>query len=118
VTNPFGLDKWNEAGWKPPTPHEVLGLLMTIATAIPLLGITPTGSLGTKLCELLSLACGGMGIASARNYISPTTRSKLEGLDARAMRPNAPTTIYTSAGTDINVATANVTPTPPRKTEP
>jgi hypothetical protein len=118
VTNPFGLDKWNEAGWKPPTPHEVLGVLMTIATVMPVLGITPPGSMSGKLCELLALVCGGMGIASARNYISPTTRQKLFDLDARALKPNTQTTVYASSGTDINIAAATVTPPIPRKTEP
>ena len=108
MTNPFGISKWTEAGWKPPTPHEVLGVLMTASTAIPLLGITPPGSVGAKLCELLSLVCGGMGIASARNYMSPQALNKLQRIDARALQPNAQTTVYMQPGSDINVGRATL----------
>lgn len=85
MTNPFGVAKWYEAGWRPPTPHQVLGLLMAVAIGIPIIGLAEHNSVLAKLCELFALVCGGTGIVSAKNHLSPQILSKLEAVDARAL---------------------------------
>lgn len=85
MTNPFGLAKWHEAGWRPPTPHEVYRIALIVSCAIPIVGIAPAGSLFAKICELVALVCGSQGISAARNFISPQIRRKLEAVDARVI---------------------------------
>ena len=110
MTNPFGVDRWSEAGWGPPTPHQVLAGLMLIAACVALTGVGP-GWL-TKLCVAITAGSGGAGIASAKNHLSPQILSKLKAVDARALEQPAPQTrIYAATGSDINVTATEVNTT-------
>ncbi len=110
MTNPFGVAKWNDAGWRPPTPHEVYSFLSIVSIAVPILGITPPGSMATKVCELLALVCGQRGIAAAKNFLSPQVLRKLEAADERAFAPNSTTTINAQGGPIRVAGDVSVTP--------
>lgn len=83
MTNPFGVDHWRDAGWRPPTPHQVLAFLMLTAACVAVTGIGPDWL--AKLCVVLTAGTGGAGISAAKNYLSPQVRNKLEAVDARAL---------------------------------
>lgn len=83
MTNPFGLSRWHDAGWGPPTPHQVLAWLMLGAACVAVTGVGPVWL--AKLCVVLTAGTGGAGIYSAKNYLSPQVRTKLEAVDARVL---------------------------------
>jgi len=105
MTNPFGAARWDDAGWRPPTPHQILALMLLCAVGVPLVGLVPPGSVAAKLCELLALACGGSGIYAAKNYLSPQVRRKLESVDARGLDPQPAQRVYANEGATVNPVT-------------
>ena len=80
MTNPFSASEWKAAGWTPPTPHQVLALLMLIAAVIALAEVGPAWL--AKVCIVLTAGTGGAGIASAKNSLSPQIKQKLQAVDA------------------------------------
>lgn len=101
MTNPFA-----RAGWAIPTPHQVLGAMMTVAIAAPILGLATGG--WAKACELIALVLGGAGIQTAKNYLSPQVMMKLQAVDARAMTAGADTVVNVAPGAEINLTTESL----------
>lgn len=85
MTNPFGMSKWHEAGWRPPTPHQVLSVVMLLLSAATVV-VTFLGP--PWLAAALAVLTGGSGYSAtsaARMYLSPQIRNKLEAVDAKGL---------------------------------
>ena len=78
--------RWEQAGWRLPTPHQVLWVVMSAALGIEFLGLAPPGTFVAKVCQLVAWLCGSKGIELARNYVSPQLRAKADAFDARAIK--------------------------------
>lgn len=70
------------AGWRIPTPHELLGLVVVLATAAEMMDFFPATSPGSKLCALVVLVASLSGIASAKNRLPDRVKRKLEAFEA------------------------------------
>jgi hypothetical protein len=68
-------------GWRIPTPHEVLGVLLITATAIRESGMFPETSPIVRICAIFAMSCALAGISAARLYHSPRVRAILDQHD-------------------------------------
>lgn len=85
VTSPFSGSRWERAGWKPPTPHQVLAILFIVTEALRESEVFPTGSNGARIVGLLLTVFALLGINEAKNYQSPQIMNKLRAVDERAL---------------------------------
>ena len=67
--------------WSFPTPQQALTLLFVLAVAVRESGVFADDGVGAKVCGAIVLACGLLGISSAKQYLSPRVLSILEKHD-------------------------------------
>ena len=75
------MSKITDAGWRFPTPHEVLGAVVVAATGAEMMDYFPPGSQFAKLCSLVVLVAAMTGIASASKRLPERVRLKLEAFE-------------------------------------
>jgi hypothetical protein len=75
------MGKLDEAGWKFPTPHEVLGVVVVLLAAAEQADFFAAGTVGAKLVGLAMLVASMTGIASARNHLPGRVKAKLEAFE-------------------------------------
>ena len=70
-----------ESGWRVPTPHEVLGLVVTVVTAMEMIDFYSPGSKGAKVCMLVVAVAALLGIGSASKRLPGRVKERLEKLE-------------------------------------
>ena len=85
MTNPFGASRWQDAGWKPPTPHQVMAVMFVATEAFRESEFFPSGTPGAKIVGLLLTVFALVGISEAKNYLSPQVMNKLRAVDDKAL---------------------------------
>lgn len=70
-----------ESGWRLPAPHEVLGLVVLVATGMEMTDFYAPGSRGAKICALVIAVAGLLGIGSAAKRLPGRVTARLERLE-------------------------------------
>jgi hypothetical protein len=75
------MSKITDAGWRFPTPHEVMAALFLIAEGAREADVFEPGSKMIKALALFLTVCAIAGIASAAKRLPERVRSKLEAFE-------------------------------------